>query len=168
MRRTGWFLSLLAVLFLLGSAQSVTAQTPRVKHHIMVPKSSIAHPSDGGATAYTNLLVMMPQGGPIPIDANAQPNELPPVPGLFFETPASLACVYRLVKHPKPGCNPDETTDTATGGSGAIAIVDAFDDPKAKSDLAIFSAIFGLPPADLTVVSPRARNRSWIRAEGGN
>jgi subtilase family serine protease len=51
-----------------------------------------------------------------------------------------------------PGCNPDHTTQTATGGSGAIAIVDAFDDPKAVSDLAIFSLIFGLPPADLTVV----------------
>ncbi|HYL86308.1 MAG TPA: S53 family peptidase [Candidatus Angelobacter sp.] len=102
--------------------------------------------------ARTNLRVWMPETGPMAIDANARPNELPPVPGLFFETPASLACVYRLVAHPMPGCNPDQTTQTVSGGSGAIAIVDAFDDPNAASDLAIFSLIFGLPPADLTVV----------------
>ncbi len=152
MRIKVWSISAVAAISLLGFAQHASAQVQRGKHHIMVPKSSVAHPGDGGATAYTDLLVMMPENGPIAVDVNAQPNELPPVPGLFFETPASLACVYRIVKHPKPGCNPDETTETATGGAGAIAIVDAFDDPNATSDLAIFSAIFGLPPADLTVV----------------
>jgi kumamolisin len=152
MGRAGWTISSLAVLLLLGLAQSGAAQTPRVKMHIVVPRSSVAHPGDAGVNAHTNLLVMMPETGPIAIAANAQPNELPPVPGLFFETPASLACVYRLVKNPKPGCNPDHTTQTATGGSGAIALVDAYDDPNAVSDLALFSLIFGLPPADLTVV----------------
>ena len=102
--------------------------------------------------AHTNLRVFMPESGPMPINTNAKPSELPPVPGLFFETPASLACVYRLIPHPMPGCNPDQTTQTATGGSGTIAIVDAFDDPNAAGDLALFSLIFGLPPADLTVV----------------
>jgi subtilase family serine protease len=105
-----------------------------------------------GKLAHTHLRVFMPESGPMPLDPNFKPNELPPVPGLFFETPASLACVYRLVPHPTPGCNPDQTTQTATGGSGAIALVDAFDDPNAVGDLAIFSLIFGLPPADLTVV----------------
>ena len=152
MGRTKWSISSLAVLLLLGFAQSGAAQTPRMKMHIVVPQSSVAHPGDAGVRAHTNLLVMMPETGPIAIDANAQPNELPPVAGLFFETPASLACVYRLVKHPKPGCDPDQTTQTVTGGSGAIAIVDAYDDPNAAGDLALFSSIFGLPPADLTVV----------------
>jgi hypothetical protein len=137
---------------LLGFAQSAAAQTPRLKMHLVVPQSSVAHPGDAGVKAHTNLLVMMPENGPIAIDANAQPNELPPVPGLFFETPASLACVYRLVKRLLPGCDPDQTTQTVTGGSRAIALVDAYDDPNAVSDLATFSAIFGLPPADLTVV----------------
>lgn len=152
MGRVGWFASFLGALILLGFAQSSAAQSSRAKMHVVVPKSSVAHPGDAGVSAHTNLLVMMPEAGPIAIDANAQPNELPPVPGLFFETPASLACVYRLVKHPQQGCNPDQTTQTATGGSGAIALVDAFDDPNAASDLALFSLIFGLPPADLTVV----------------
>ncbi len=152
MGRMGWSISSLGVLLLLGFAQSVAAQTPRAKMHIVVPQSSVAHPGDAGVKAHTNLLVMMPESGPIAINANAQPNELPPVPGLFFETPASLACVYGLVRHPQPGCNPDETTQTVKGGSGAIAIVDAYDDPNAVSDLATFCAVFGLPPADLTVV----------------
>lgn len=152
MGRTGWSMSSLAVLLLLGFAQSGAAQEPRVKMHMVVPQSSVAHPGDAGVRAHTNLLVMMPETGPIAIDANVQPNELPPVLGLFFETPASLACVYRLVKNPIPGCDPDQTTQTVTGGSGVIAIVDAYDDPNAVGDLALFSSIFGLPPADLTVV----------------
>jgi hypothetical protein len=44
------------------------------------------------------LLVMMPETGKFP--GNAQRKELPPVPGFFFETPASIACVYNLVQHP--------------------------------------------------------------------
>ncbi len=36
---------------------------------------------------------------------------------------------------------------SATGGSGqTIAIVDAFDDPNAESDLAVYRSTFGLPP----------------------
>ena len=153
MKNKGWSLSILAVFSLsLCFAQAVASQTQSRKGHVVVPQSSVVHPGDVGKMAHTNLLVMMPEGGPMPLSANAKPNELPPIPGLFFETPASLACLYRLVQHAKPGCNPDQTTQTATGGSGAIAIVDAFDDPNAASDLAIFSQIFGLPPADLTVV----------------
>ncbi len=50
----------------------------------------------------------------------------------------------------------------ATGGSGTIAIVDAFDDPNAASDLSVFSSTFGLPAANFekhkmaTVVSTDA------------
>jgi kumamolisin len=153
MRIKGWSLSILAVFSLsLCFAQTSAAQGQFRKGHIMVPQSSVARPGDVGKLAHTHLRVLMPDSGPLTINAAAKPNELPPVLGLFFETPASLACVYRLVPHPMPGCNPDQTTQTATGGSGAIAIVDAFDDPNAVSDLAIFSEIFGLPPADLTVV----------------
>jgi subtilase family serine protease len=38
-----------------------------------------------------------------------------------------------------------------TGGSGTIAIIDAYDNSKAASDLAYFSNIFGLPAANLEV-----------------
>lgn len=166
MRSREWSVSAVAVLLVLGFAQSVAAQSPRMKSHIIIPSSSVASPGDPGSSAHTNLRLLMPDTGPLAIDPNVQPNELPPVPGLFFETPASLACVYRLVKNPKPGCNPDETTETATGGSGVIAIVDAFDDPNAAGDLAIFSSIFGLPPADLTVVFA-AGTRPGLDPTGG-
>jgi hypothetical protein len=152
MRSKGWSISILAAAFSLCFAQIGAAQTRSRKSHMVVPKSSVMRSGDVGKMAHTNLRVLMPDAGPLAIDANVQPNGLPPLLGVFFETPASLACVYRLVPHAKSGCNPDQVTQTATGGAGAIAIVDAFDDPNAKKDLAIFSAIFGLPPADLTVV----------------
>jgi len=84
--------------------------------------------------------------------ATARPSELPPFPGYFYETPASIACVYRLVEVTIPGCNPNATTTNPTGGSRAIAIVDAFDDPTAEADLATFTSQFDLPPTDFTVV----------------
>src|SRR5712672_519097 len=46
--------------------------------------------------------------------------------------PADLIAAYKL---------------PATGGAGqTIAIVDAFDDPNAESDLAVYRSTFGLPP----------------------
>ncbi len=43
-------------------------------------------------------------------------------------------------------------TANPTGGSNAIAIVDAYDDPTAASDLAAFSTQFGLPAPNFSVV----------------
>lgn len=60
------------------------------------------------------------------------------------ETAASLACVYGLTKT-VTGCNPATLTTVATGGSRSIAIVDAYDDPTAATDLGIYSKYFGLP-----------------------
>jgi subtilase family serine protease len=50
------------------------------------------------------------------------------------------------------GCNPNIATANPTGGSRAIAIVDAYDDPNALNDLRKFSTQFGLPAPNLTVV----------------
>jgi subtilase family serine protease len=50
------------------------------------------------------------------------------------------------------GCNPNTVTAVPTGGSGSIAIVDAYDDPGAAKDLAKFSKQFGLPPAHFQVI----------------
>jgi kumamolisin len=77
---------------------------------------------------------------------NPQPN-----PG--DETPGSLACVYALVTGPA-GCPIATSTNVPSGGIGAIAIVDAGDYPTAASDLAAFSAQFGIPAADFTVTWP--------------
>src|SRR5262249_34252213 len=74
----------------------------------------------------------------------------PPYAGYFYETPASLACVYQLpAQSPEfPGCNPNDAnlaTANPTGGSRAIAMVDAYHYPTAMQDLQVFSAQFGLP-----------------------
>jgi len=150
MRRTGWYISTLAAAFSLCFAQVGAAQTQSGKGHLVIPASSVEHAGDSGVKAHTNLRIMMPQAGVL--SGKTQPKELPPFPGYFFETPASIACLYHLAAHEGRACNPNVTTQNPSGGAGAIAIVDAFDAPNAASDLAAFSAQFGLPAPDFTVV----------------
>jgi len=142
------FLSFSLALLLLGFAPSVSAQG-----HGFTPKSTLPQP-DGpaGRMARTHLRMYVPAPQKMTFGAAVQPNELPPFPGYIFETPASIGCIYHLVPNPIPGCNPNATTENPSGGSRVIAVVDAFDDPTAASDLATFSAQFGLPPASVTVV----------------
>jgi kumamolisin len=129
--------------FMTFSLLPASAQKRFVKGHIMIPKSSVAQPSTSGRVFHTNIQVFMPDTG--------RPLVGPPFPGFGFETPASLGCVYGLTRR-TPGCNPNVAIANPTGGKGAIAIVDAFDDPNAAADLAFFSAQFGLAPANLKVV----------------
>jgi kumamolisin len=150
MRTKGWSVLIAAGVVSLCIAQVGAAQNVSTKGHVVVPQSSVAHPGDAGAKAHTNIRIMMPDSGVF--TGKPQPSELPPFPGYFFETPASIACIYHLAHHAGHDCNPNETTKNPTGGGGAIAIVDAFDTPNAASDLAAFSAQFGLPAADFTVV----------------
>ncbi len=74
------------------------------------------------------------------------PNAVP-VSGDYYETPASLACVYGFVTPTNTnGCNPSNATAVITGGAGSsIAIVDAYHNPTALADLTTFSSEFGLP-----------------------
>ena len=60
------------------------------------------------------------------------------------ETPASIACIYGLTTF-VPGCPIKSTTAVPTGGWGAIAVVEAYDNPYAEHDLRVFSEQFGLP-----------------------
>jgi kumamolisin len=103
---------------------------------VVIPASSQSKASDAGVRAHTDFEVFVPD--------TLQPDEAPPLSGYAYETPASLACVYRLVPVTF-GCNPNTVTANPTGGSKRIAIVDAYDDPEAASDLAYFSGQFGLP-----------------------
>jgi len=150
MSRPKWLLMTLVFVLLCGFARSAEAQQQRTKTHVITPKSSEEVPKDLGLRAHTNLLILNPSTGKF--SGTAQPQELPPFAGYFYETPASIACVYHLVPHRSPGCNPNQTTKNPSGGGGAIAIVDAYDDPNAASDLAVFSTQFGLPVANFTVV----------------
>jgi kumamolisin len=115
---------------------------------VVVPNSSV-RPTSNGTTlstrvASTDLLLYVPEGWK-PLEVSPpRPAEAPPYAGYAYETPASLACIYSLVAT-TAGCNPNVVTTNPTGGTKAIAIVDAYDDPWAGPDLAYFSAQFGLP-----------------------
>ena len=111
--------------------------TPEGK--VIIPASSVPRP-DG---AHTNYLIFVPTGRQV---SSAIPDST------FAETPASMGCVYK-VGPIYAGCNPATGgTDHPTGGWGAIALVDAYDDPKAASDLAFFDSYYGLPAANFTKV----------------
>ncbi len=147
---------LTAVLPLIGAAvlgtlpaSGVSAQFARRGGQVEVPGSSIEQPGHIGVQAHTNLKVFVPTDGmdavqPPSFSREAAPLESPPYPGYFFETPASLGCVYKLVAAQAVGCNPNTVVYDPSGGARAIAIVDAYHYPTALSDLRVFSAQFGL------------------------
>lgn len=126
--------------------QQVPAPAPapsgifRPQGTVITPPSSVSSPGKG---VHTNFKIFVPAG---------QRELSVPVPQFnFAEYPASMACVYK-VGPTYPGCVPANNGKHATGGWGAIALVDAYDDPNAASDLAFFDTYFGLPKANFTVV----------------
>jgi kumamolisin len=125
--------ALFDVCLLPCSAQIVTGSTIN-GHEIIVPESSMPQT---GRPMTNYFLVGSDQHQPQP----------PP----DAETPASLACVYKLVSGPA-GCPIATSTNVPTGGVGAIAIVDAGYYPTAQSDLDAFSTYFGVPKTTLHVV----------------
>ena len=111
---------------------------------IYFPSSSVERAEDAGKVAHTNYVLRTTRGAPPSPMKNPSLTEA--------ETPASLGCVYR-VGPAYTGCNP--ATGGAlhpVGGWGAIALVDAFDDPAAATDISTFSSHFGLPAANFTKV----------------
>ena len=110
---------------------------------VITPDSSVARPEDVGLRAHTNHLIFVPAGHPM---SSVNPFYT------FAETPASMACVYKVGPQ-YAGCNPATGgTNHATGGWGAIALVDAYNYPSAATDLAYFSSYWGLPVASFTKV----------------
>ncbi|HYA42020.1 MAG TPA: S53 family peptidase [Syntrophobacteraceae bacterium] len=133
-----------ALFFLCGSAFAGTMQ----RGQVVIPESSLQHPEDLGERAHTNVRLL------VPAEEFTWPQYragLPPYIGYFYETPASLACIYKLVTQTN-GCNPNYVTANSNGGSKAIAVVDAYDAPNAAGDLAAFSSQFGLPAANFQKV----------------
>jgi subtilase family serine protease len=70
------------------------------------------------------------------------------------ETPQSLGCLY--VNSPSSaGCIPNYNSGSGgptASGSGAIALVDAYDNPDAATDLQAFDSYWGLPAATFVKV----------------
>jgi subtilase family serine protease len=90
---------------------------------VIVPDSTVEHPTDMGARAHTNHLVLIP--------ANAGPRFVGSHPA--GETPLSIRSLYNL------------GSSVSFGGARVIAIVDAFHYATAENDLGVFSSQFGLP-----------------------
>jgi kumamolisin len=148
---------LLAALFLSVSpgavyaAQSLATQPGAVISKPRANLPAILTPASGQVKpgfAHTNIKVVNWEK---PIPAGVRPQAGPPAPGYLYETPASLACIYGFVAQSN-GCNPNSVTTVTSGGSKAIAIVDAFDYPSAESDLNTFISQFGLAPANFQVI----------------
>jgi len=139
MKRSFVIFAMVGLVFSLGaylSSSSAQEQQTGTFHgrKIIFPESSVPRPGH----INTNYFIVGSR-------------EFTPQPPPDAETPASLACVYQLVSGPS-GCPIATSANVPTGGVGAIAIVDAGDYPTAASDLHAFSAQFGIPDADFTVV----------------
>jgi hypothetical protein len=115
---------------------------------VVIPYSSIEQPGDAGVRAHTHYRILKTIAPVVP--PNARPAGARPLLS-EPETPASLACVYRLVKQ-TDGCDPNVVTRNASGGSQVIAIVDAFHNATAAEDLQTFSDQFGLRTPKLDIV----------------
>ncbi|MGC2203446.1 MAG: S53 family peptidase [Stellaceae bacterium] len=132
--------------------------------YALLPESGIEAPDHIGVRAHTNFKMFVLNGGMADqqshsLSPKAAPEVGPPSAGYFFETPASLACIYKLVAAPAAGCNPNTVASNPVGGARAIAIVDAYHYPTAMSDLSVFSAQFGL-------LAPTAANFQVVYANG--
>lgn len=127
------------VLFMVLAAAMIASGQTVVSNAITVPPSSIAHPGEAAVRAHTNLRYLSVGGSGKPQASG------PPFPGYFYESPASLACIYGF-QPSLAGCNSNIVTLNPIGGSQAIAIVDAYDYSAAASDLTIFNTQFGVEP----------------------
>ncbi len=134
--------------------------------HVVLPESSTEQPEHVGLRAHTNFKMFVPNAGMAARQTSPEAAPQaggPPFKGYFYETPASLACVYKLVPASDPAsdaaCDPNTRSTNPAGGSRAIAIVDAYHYPTAMSDLQVFSAQFGLP-------APTSANFQVVYANG--
>jgi len=152
MRRSIALLTIAAAVLFLGSVTFAPVAVAQDGVRIIVPESSIEHPEDIGVRAHTNIVLVVPDrvgdnGAPIP------------------ENPASLACIYKLVEQTK-GC-PKTSKVLPTGGTKAIALVDAYDNPDADTDISTFASAYGYGTPNFTKVkvgSP-SENSGWALEE---
>jgi subtilase family serine protease len=146
----------MASILVAGYAIALLAQapSPAAGGRVAVsPRSGVLDVGDIGQRAHTNLQVLVSSA-----DFGEAPQLYgPPFPGTFYQTPASIACIYRL-QPAVPGCDPNVAFLNPQGGRRAIAIVDAYDDPNAYADLQFFSGQFGLaainPTSFVVVFAP--------------
>jgi kumamolisin len=133
---------------------TVTERTPQVGYMI-VPESSKEQPAGRAHTTYlvhsmdgktpTVLRTPMALGTVTPAGTTEE-----------AETPQSLGCIY--VSSPSAlstGCIPNYNSGSggpSAAGYGAIALVDAYDNPDAATDLQTFDTYWNLPAATFVKV----------------
>jgi kumamolisin len=124
---------LVAAWMAVGFSLPVVAGQDGPRHlKVLVPESAGSSPSDRGVRSHTRLRVLV-----VPDAAASTASQ--------FNTPATLRSVYHL---------------PSTGGSGAIAIVDAYHFPTALADFNSFSSYFGLP-RETSTMATAAGNRAF-------
>lgn len=127
----------------LASSAAAQKSSPNVYY----PPSSIERPQDLGKFAHTNYVIHTTNG--------AMPAGTPTPDSMTEENPGSITCVFGLIT--SPGCNPANLTHShATGGWGAIALVDAYDNPTAATDIVTFAHTYGLPTPNFTKIQDGA------------
>ncbi len=142
--------ALLSIGAFAAFSATLLAQNPSTSFapgRIMIPGSNLATSQPGARRFHTDLRIMA-----LPTTGQKQAAGSPPYSGYLYETPASIACIYNEYQRPRQGCNPNIVTANPVGGSGAIALVDAYDDPTAEADLQAFSQQFGLPSANFSTI----------------
>ena len=138
-------------------ALETTEATPQAGF-TFTPESSKIKP---GGLAHTTYVLRSTDGTkPLVVKAPAalEPAALSSISPLatteMAESPQSLGCLY--VSSPaSAGCVPNYSSGSGgptAAGYGAIALVDAFDNPNASSDLAAFDSYWGLLPANFVKV----------------
>src|SRR5580693_3160150 len=120
-------LTVAAAALLLVFASATPAAFAQSGDRYFVPASGIERPEDIGVRAHTNIIFVLPEK--IEIGENGAP---------IAENPLSLACIYHLVAATK-GC-PKTSKIVPNGGTKAIALIDAYDNPDAQTDLTTFAA----------------------------
>jgi kumamolisin len=137
-----------------GMASQTAASRPQADW--VLPESSIERPEDLGQRMHTHLVFRSLDGTnkPTHLSSPAEiPNFAPLAVDQTEQTPQSLGCIY-LGSPKSTGCIPNygKSHGPSKGGSGAIALVDAFDDPTAATDLAFFDTYWGLTKANFTKI----------------
>ena len=140
-----------------GTAATSASMPRYAPGTLFQPASNFLLAVDLGKRFHSNVRILVPPANP---QAKLQQTGgTPPFSGYFYETPASLACIYNLIPPTVAGCNPNRAVTNVTTGSRSIAIVDAYHYPRAQTDLTIFSQQFGLPV-------PSAANFKVVYAAG--
>jgi kumamolisin len=138
MKRSLALLTIAAALFLVF-ATSTPVVLAQSGDRYFVPASGVEHPEDIGVRAHTNIIFVLPEK--VEIGDNGAP---------VAENPLSLACIYHLVAATK-GC-PKTSKILPKGGTKAIALVDAYDNPDAETDIKTFAANYGYGAPNFTKV----------------